>query len=547
MNVLLKQESSPRVEVGTPRRRRAHLKIARPPEPQYDPYARLEELEHRALEGGGAVRVERQHREGKLTARERIELLVDSGTFVEMDRFVTHQCHDFGMEKKRIPGDGVITGYGNVNGRQVFVFAQDFTVFGGTLSSTFASKICKIMDLAARVGAPIIGLNDSGGGRVQEGVMAMAGYSDVFVRNMLCSGVVPQISAIMGPCAGGAAYSPSITDFIFMVEGTSHMFLTGPDVIKAVNHEEATKEELGGANTHATQTGLAHFVCPDDAAALEGIRTLLSYLPQNNMEDPPRVETSDPQSRVGEALDELVPRDSRLTYDVRHLLETVVDDGTFFEVQEHYAPNLIVGFARLGGRSVGIVANQPMCLAGCLDIDASLKGARFVRFCDCFNIPIVTLVDTPGFLPGIHQELGGIVKHGAKLLYAYAEATVPKVAVIARKAYGGAYAVLASKQVRTDIAYAYPHAEIAVMGAEGAVDFIYKEALATAPDQEAARAGFVEEYRRTFANPFKAAELGYVDEVIRPRDTRPRLISALRMLENKRLENPVRKHGNMPL
>ncbi len=515
--------------------------------PQSNPIAHLDELNRRALDAGGPKRVKRQHDAGKLTARERIDLLLDPGTFVEMDRLVVHRCTDFGMEKQKIPGDGVVTGYGMVDGRQVFVFAQDFTVFGGSLSGAYAGKICKIMDLAMKVGAPVIGLNDSGGARIQEGVESLAGYADIFLRNTLASGVVPQISAIMGPCAGGAVYSPAITDFIFMVEGSSYMFITGPDVIKTVTHEEVTKEQLGGALSHNSKSGVAHFACEDDPDCLQRIRELLSFLPSNNHEDAPIRECSDPTSREDEALDEMVPRDPMKPYDIKRIIETVVDDNDFFEVQEHYARNIVVGFARFGGRPVGVVANQPMVLAGCLDIDASVKAARFVRFCDCFNLPIVTFVDVPGFLPGTDQEYGGIIKHGAKLLYAFCEATVPKITVITRKAYGGAYDVMSSKHIRGDINLAYPTAEIAVMGPDGAVNIVYRKEIEEAEDHAAAKDEFVAEYRAKFANPFKAAELGFIDEVIYPRMTRQRVARALSMLADKRDINPPRKHGNLPL
>jgi len=512
-----------------------------------DPFKRLEELERRALEGGGSERVERQHKAGKLTARERLDLLLDPGTFVELDQLVTHRCGDFGMADQRIPGDGVVTGYGQVDGRTVYVFAQDFTVFGGSLSGAYAEKICKVMDLATRTGAPVIGLNDSGGARIQEGVVSLAGYAEIFTRNVLASGVVPQISAILGPCAGGAVYSPAITDFVLMVEKTSYMFITGPDVIQAVTHEQVTKEDLGGAQAHAARSGVAHFTAPDERTCLLMVRELLSFMPQNNLEDPPVRKSADPRDRRDEALDSVVPADPAKPYDIKDIVTRVVDDGHFFEVHEQYARNIVVGFARLDGRPVGIVANQPAHLAGCLDIDASIKGARFVRFCDCFNIPLVTLVDVPGFLPGVGQEHGGIIKHGAKLLYAFAEATVPKVTLITRKAYGGAYDVMASKHVRADFNFAYPTAEIAVMGPEGAVPIVFREAIEKAPDKAAARASLIAEYREKFANPYIAAQLGYVDQIIRPRDTRPRLISALAALKNKRQENPARKHGNIPL
>ncbi len=512
-----------------------------------DPHALLDELDRRALEAGGPARIKRQHDAGKLTARERIELLLDPGSFVEMDRFVVHRCADFGMEKQRILGDGVVTGHGMVEGRKVFVFAQDFTVFGGSLSGAYAQKIGKVMDLAMRVGAPVIGLNDSGGARIQEGVESLAGYADIFQRNVLASGVVPQISAIMGPCAGGAVYSPALTDFIFMVEKSSYMFITGPDVIRTVTHEEVTKEELGGARTHNVKSGVAHFACADDADCLSQIRELMGFLPANNHEDPPIAECTDPFDREAPELDELIPRDPMKPYDIKGVIDQVVDDGVFLEVQQAYAQNIVVGFARLGGHPVGIVANQPMVLAGCLDIDASVKAARFVRFCDCFHIPIVTLVDVPGFLPGTDQEFGGIIKHGAKLLYAYAEATVPKITLITRKAYGGAYDVMASKHLRGDLNFAYPTAEIAVMGPEGAVNIVYRNQIAEADDPIAARDRFVQEYREKFANPYKAAELGFVDEVLRPRDTRTRLVGSVWLLKDKRLVNPPKKHDNLPL
>lgn len=517
------------------------------PTEHLDPTQRLAELDKAALQGGGAARIQRHHDAGKLTARERIDLLLDPGTFVETDRLVTHQCRDFGMEQQKIPGDGVVTGYGTVDGRQVFVFAQDFTVFGGSLSSAFASKITKVMDLALKTGAPVIGLNDSGGARIQEGVQSLAGYADIFLRNALASGVVPQISAIMGPCAGGAVYSPALTDFIFMVEDTSYMFITGPDVIKTVTHEEVTKEELGGAHTHGSKSGVSHFTCEDDADCIAAIRELLSFLPSNNHEDPPTRTPTDPASREDDELDELVPADPMKPYDMVGVIERIVDDGDFFEVQADYAKNMVIGFARMEGRPVGIVANQPMMLAGCLDIDASVKAARFVQFCDCFNVPIITFVDVPGFLPGVAQELGGIIKHGAKLLYAYCEATVPKLTVITRKAYGGAYDVMSSKHIRGDISFAYPGAEIAVMGPDGAVNIIHRKEIAEADDPVATKDAFVADYREKFANPFKAAELGFIDEVILPRMTRPRLCAALRMLRDKRDTNPPKKHGNPPL
>lgn len=507
----------------------------------------LEERERQAEMGGGPERIERQHRAGKLTARERIEALVDPGTFVEMDKLVTHRCYDFGMEKQRIPGDGVVTGFARIEGRLVFLFAQDFTVFGGSLSAAYARKIVKIMDLAMKVGAPVIGLNDSGGARIQEGVESLAGYADIFLRNTLASGVIPQISVIMGPCAGGAVYSPAITDFIIMVEGTSHMFITGPEVIKAVTHEEVTKEELGGALTHARRSGVCHFVAQDDLAALALVRDLLSYIPSNNAEDPPRIASDDPPDRRDEALDEIVPTNPEKPYDIREIIRRVVDHGRFLEVHEQYAENIVVGFARFAGRPVGIVANQPAVLAGCLDINASVKAARFVRFCDAFNIPLVTFVDVPGFLPGTAQEFGGIIRHGAKLLYAFAEATVPKITIITRKAYGGAYDVMASKHIRADINLAYPTAEVAVMGPEGAINIIFKRELEKAEDPQALAQEYVRQYRERFANPFTVAELGYVDAVIRPRDTRYYIVTALEALENKRDSNPPKKHGNIPL
>ena len=512
--------------------------------------ARLEELRRReqaAEEGGGADRLEKQRAAGKLSARERIELLLDPGSFEELDKFVVHRCDEFGMEKQRLPGDGIVSGYGRVEGRLLYVFAQDFSVFGGSLSEANAEKICKVMDLAMKNGAPVVGLNDSGGARIQEGVMSLKGYADVFLRNTLSSGVIPQISAIMGPCAGGAVYSPAITDFIFMTKDTSYMFVTGPDVIKTVTHEEVTKEALGGALTHNSTSGVAHFVANDDRDCLAMIRELLSFLPSNNLDDPPRRATSDPADRAEDRLNHLVPADAMQPYDIKELIRLVVDEGYFFEVQEHFAANIVVGFARLDGRPVGIVANQPAVLAGVLDINASDKAARFVRFCDCFNIPLITFEDVPGFLPGTQQEFGGIIRHGAKLLYAFAEATVPKITVITRKAYGGAYCVMASKHIRTDMNFAYPTAEIAVMGPEGAVNIVYRRELAAAADPAAERARRTQEFRERYANPWIAAERGWVDAVIEPRLTRPRLIAALQMLENKRDTNPPKKHGNIPL
>jgi len=510
----------------------------------------VDELHRRrksAEAGGGEERKQRQHKEGKLSARERIDLLLDEGTFEEMDKFVRHRCRDFGMDDQVVDGDGFVTGHGLIHGRHVYVFAQDFTVFGGSLSESNALKICKIMDLAMKTGCPVIGLNDSGGARIQEGVASLAGYADIFLRNTLASGVIPQISAIMGPCAGGAVYSPAITDFIFMVDSTSYMFVTGPDVIKTVTHEDVDKERLGGAMTHNSTSGVANFLSPDDAECLRTIRDLLTYLPQNNLEDPPRRPTSDPADRMDAKLDSIVPEESNIPYDIKEIITRVVDDGEFLEVHEHYARNIVTGFARLDGKSVGVVANQPAFLAGCLDINSSTKGARFVRFCDAFNIPIVTFEDVPGFLPGTDQEFGGIIRHGAKLLYAYAEATVPKITVITRKAYGGAYCVMGSKHLRTDINFAYPTAEIAVMGAEGAVNIVYRREIQQSTSPEAARAQKVAEFKERFANPFVAAERGYIDDVIEPRETRPRLIKALRLLENKVDTMPRKKHGNIPL
>ena len=512
-----------------------------------DALAELERRNRAAEEGGGAERIERQHKAGKLTARERIEALLDPESFQETDRLVTHRSVDFGMEHRRIPGDGVITGTGLIEGRPVFVFAQDFTVFGGSLSETYAAKICKLMDQAMKVGAPIIGLNDSGGARIQEGVVSLAGYADIFLRNTLASGVVPQISAIMGPCAGGAVYSPAITDFNIMVKDTSYMFITGPDVIKTVTHEEVTKEELGGAVTHSTKSGVAHFAMEDDRAALLLIRRLLSFVPQNNLDDPPRLEPQDSPERSDQALDSIVPADPNRPYDIKDVICKIVDDGDFLEVHQHFAENIVVGLARLDGRPVGVVANQPAVLAGTLDINSSVKGARFVRFCDSFNIPLVIFEDVPGFLPGVGQEHGGIIRHGAKLLYAFAEATVPKMTVITRKAYGGAYCVMGSKHIRTDVNLAWPTAEIAVMGPEGAVEILYRREIAAAKDPVKFRADHVAEFCERFANPYVAAERGYIDAVIKPSETRPRLIRALRVLDTKRERNPAKKHGNIPL
>ncbi|MFL5394435.1 MAG: acyl-CoA carboxylase subunit beta [Myxococcales bacterium] len=508
------------------------------------PREKLAALDEQAELGGGEERIEKQHQEGKLTARERIDLLLDTGSFIELDKFKVHRCDDFGMEKKKILGDGVVTGYGTVEGRQVFVFAQDFTVFGGSLSGAYAEKICKVMDLAVSTGCPVVGLNDSGGARIQEGVVSLAGYADIFYRNVASSGVVPQLSAILGPCAGGAVYSPAITDFIVMTKGTSYMFITGPEVIRTVTHEEVSKEDLGGAQAHNMKSGVAQFAAENEAAALRILRELLSYLPSNNLEDPPVVATEDPPDRREESLKSVVPPNPNKPYDIKEVIRAVVDDKHLFEVSEHYARNIVTGFARLAGRTVGIVANQPAFLAGVLDIDASRKGARFVRTCDAFNIPLVTFVDVPGFLPGTTQEWGGIITHGAKLLYAFAEATVPKLTVITRKAYGGAYDVMSSKHIRADVNLAWPTAEIAVMGPEGAVNIVFRKELES---RTASRDELVQKYRDTFANPYKAAELGYIDEVIPPEETRLRLCRALAMLRGKRVEVPRRKHGNIPL
>ena len=512
-----------------------------------DSVDRLTALERLAELGGGADRLRRQREAGKLTARDRVERLFDPETFQEVDKLVTHRCRDFGMDEQLIPGDGVVAGQGLVDGRQVYAFAQDFTVFGGSLSETNAAKIVKVMDLAMRQGAPLVGLNDSGGARIQEGVASLAGYADIFLRNTLASGVVPQISAIMGPCAGGAVYSPAITDFTVMVEDTSYMFVTGPDVIRAVTHEEVTKEELGGAMAHNERSGVAHFAVATDDACIALIRDLLGYLPSNNLEDPPRLAVSDPVDREDEALERIVPASPDQPYDMLDVIRVVVDDGRFLEVHRHFARNIVVGLARLGGRPVGVVANQPAHLAGVLDIDASVKAARFVRFCDAFNLPLVTFEDVPGFMPGVSQEHGGIIRHGAKLLYAFAEATVPKVTVITRKAYGGAYCVMASKHIRTDVNLAWPGAEIAVMGPEGAVNILFKREIESAADPAAYRADQVGEYRAKLANPFVAASRGFIDEVIRPRTTRPKVIRALAGVNTKRDRNPPRKHGNIPL
>ena len=510
-------------------------------------FKELDERLEAARKGGGEERMDRQHKAGKLTARERLDLLLDEGSFREIDAFVTHRCTNFGMEKKLIPGDGVVTGYGTIDGRLVYVFSQDFTVFGGSLSMAHGQKICKIMDLAMKNGAPVVGLNDSGGARIQEGVWSLAGYAEYFLRNVLASGVVPQISVIMGPCAGGAVYSPAITDFVFMVDKTSYMFLTGPDVIKTVVHEDVTHEELGGASVHNSRSGVGHFAHASEAESLSEVRRMLAFLPANNTEDPPRKESTDDPDRRDPELDEIVPENPNKPYDMKDVISHVVDDGDFMEVHEGFAKNIVVGFARFDGQPVGIVGNQPAALAGVLDIDSSVKGARFVRFCDAFNVPIVTFTDVPGFLPGTGQEYGGIIKHGAKLLYAYCEATVPKITIITRKAYGGAYDVMSSKHIRGDITYAWPMAEVAVMGPDGAVNIIFRKRIAEAEDPEAERARLVAEYREQFANPYVAAARGYIDDVIEPRETRPRLIEALQMLRNKRDANPPKKHGNIPL
>ena len=520
------------------------------PNTEQNKKSKLEKLKEKsklADQGGGKNRVEKQKAQGKMTARERIGFFLDEDSFEEFDKFVVHRSTDFGMDEKKFPGDGVITGHGLVDGREVFVFAQDFTIFGGSLSETHAQKVVKVMDLAMKMGAPIIGLNDSGGARIQEGVVSLGGYADIFLRNTLASGVVPQISCIMGPCAGGAVYSPAITDFNLMVKDTSYMFITGPDVIKTVTHEEVSKDELGGAQTHNSISGVAHFAAEDDEHCLRLTRELLSFIPSNNMENPPFTNTNDPASRTDEELNSAVPEVSTQPYDIRDIIHTVADDNYFFEVQEHFAANIVIGFARLGGYSIGIVANQPAFLAGVLDIDASIKAARFVRFCDCFNIPLITFEDVPGFLPGIDQEHGGIIRHGAKLLYAFAEATVPKITVITRKAYGGAYCVMSSKHIRTDINFAYPTAEIAVMGAIGAVGVLYRKEIAEAENSEEFRKDKIDEFEEKFANPYVAAEKGFIDEIIEPSQTRPKLIRALSLLQNKRDTNPPKKHGNIPL
>ncbi|HET7012066.1 MAG TPA: carboxyl transferase domain-containing protein [Anaerolineales bacterium] len=508
---------------------------------------RLHEMRELAHTGGSSERADAQHARGRLTARERLELLLDKDSFHELDMFVTHRTSDFGLDQKKTLSDSVVTGWGTIDGRLVYVFSQDFTVFGGSLGEVHAEKICKILDMAVRNGAPVIGLNDSGGARIQEGVVSLGGYADIFLRNTLASGVIPQISAIMGPCAGGAVYSPALTDFIFMVRKSSYMFVTGPDVVRSVTHEEVSFEELGGADAHASTSGVCHLVAESEADCLYLIRVMMSYLPQNNMEDPPYVPTTDDRLRTEEGLDSIIPEDPSKPYEMRDVIRLVVDNGTFFEIHEHFAPNIVVGFARLGGHSIGIVANQPAVLAGVLDINASDKAGRFVRFCDSFNIPLLTFVDVPGFLPGTAQEHGGIIRHGAKLLYAYCEATVPKLTVVTRKAYGGAYDVMSSKHIRGDLNLAWPTAELAVMGPEGAVSIIFRKELAEAEDPEKRKAELVAEYREKFAHPYIAAERGYIDDVIEPRFTRPRLINALEMLSNKRDANPAKKHGNIPL
>jgi propionyl-CoA carboxylase beta chain len=512
-----------------------------------DKLALLERRQAEADKGGGDARLKAQHEKGKLSARERLDLLLDEGSFVELDRFVVHRSHDFGLEKQQFYGDGVITGHGRIEGRLVYVFSQDFTVFGGSLSEAFAEKICKVMDLAVRNGAPVIGLNDSGGARIQEGVVSLGGYAEIFLRNTLASGVVPQISAVLGPCAGGAVYSPAITDFTYMVRGSSYMFVTGPNVVKTVTHEDVTMEKLGGAQTHSEISGVAHFAHDSEPACLQAIRDLFRFVPSNNVDDPPRGTSSDPRDRRDEALLDVVPDNPNKPYDMHDVLRRVIDDGDFYEVQRDYAANIICGFAHLGGFSVGIVANQPAVLAGVLDINASLKAARFIRFCDAFNIPVVTFEDVPGFLPGVAQEHGGIIKHGAKLLYAYCEATVPKLTVITRKAYGGAYDVMSSKHIRGDFNVAWPTAEIAVMGPKGAVEILFRKDITASDDPAAATEEKIQEYRDKFAHPYIAAGRGYLDDIIDPRDTRPRLIEALTTLQGKRDRNPPKKHGNIPL
>ena len=507
----------------------------------------LETMRAKARLGGGQDRIDDQHKKGKLTARERVELLVDPNSFEEFDPFVTHRSSDFGLAKKKFLGDGVVTGCGKINGRLVYLFSQDFTVFGGSLSEAHAEKICKIMKMAMKVGAPVIGLNDSGGARIQEGVVSLGGYADIFLLNTLASGVIPQISAILGPCAGGAVYSPAITDFVLMTKGTSYMFVTGPNVVKTVTHEQVTSEELGGAMVHASKSGVAHFACENEADVIDKLKRLLSYIPSNNCEDPPWISTNDPLDREAETLNQVIPDNPNQPYDIKEVINLVVDERSFFEVHEEFAQNIVVGFARLGGRSIGIIANQPAIMAGVLDINSSAKGARFIRFCDCFNIPLLTFEDVPGFMPGVDQEHGGIIKNGAKLLFAYCEATVPKITVITRKAYGGAYDVMNSKHVRGDMNYAWPSAEIAVMGPKGAVEIIFKKDIANATDPEAEVQKKTDEFREKFANPFVAAARGYVDDVIEPKTTRPRLIRAFEMLGTKKDANPPKKHGNIPL
>ncbi len=507
----------------------------------------LDDLRAKALKGGGGDRIQKQHDKGKLSARERLDVLLDKGSFTELDMFVQHRSNDFGMDKNRILTDGVVTGYGTIDGRRVMVFSQDFTIFGGSLSEAFAEKICKVMDMALKMGIPIIGLNDSGGARIQEGVVSLGGYADIFLKNTLASGVVPQISAILGPCAGGAVYSPAITDFVFMAKNTSHMFVTGPNVVKTVTHEEVSMENLGGAETHSSKSGVAHFAFENEVEVLQNIRRLLSYLPLNNLDEPPVCEYVDPTKKSQEKLDGLVPENPNKPYDMHRVVNIIADKDSFFEVHSEFAKNIIVGFARIGGRSVGIVANQPAHLAGVLDIDSSVKGARFVRFCDAFNIPIITFEDVPGFLPGTEQEWRGIIKNGAKLLYAFAEATVPKLTVITRKAYGGAYDVMSSKHIRGDLNFAWPSAEIAVMGPKGAVEIIFKTQIAKAKDPQKETEKLIDEYKKKFANPYVAAERGYIDDVIKPHETRSRLMAGLKLLETKVDSNPKKKHGNIPL
>lgn len=514
----------------------------------FDPkLKKLYELRQTAQLGGGVKRIEAQHKKGKLTARERIDILLDEGSFNEMDMFVRHRCSDFGLDKTTYLGDGVVTGYGTIDGRLIFVFSQDFTIFGGSLSEAYARKICKIMDMALKVGAPVIGINDSGGARIQEGVDSLGGYADIFLRNTLCSGVIPQISVVMGPCAGGAVYSPAITDFIFMVEHTSHMFVTGPNVVKTVTHEEVSFEKLGGAQTHSAKSGVAHFACEDEIATLNQVRQLLSFVPLNNVDSPPFVEPTDPPDRIDESLNSIIPDNTNKPYDMREVITRVIDNGEFLEVHRNWAQNILIGFARLGGHPVGIIANQPAMLAGVLDINSSIKAARFIRFCDCFNIPLVTFEDVPGFLPGTAQEFGGIIKHGAKLLYAYCEATVPKLTVITRKAYGGAYDVMSSKHIRGDLNFAWPSAELAVMGPKGAVEIIFKKEIAASDNPAKTLEEKLSQFITEFANPYKAAERGYLDDVIEPKFTRQKLINGLRMLATKCDSNPQKKHGNIPL